>query len=184
VIVALGAALFVIVSKYGFADIPQIDGVKADVARVAANVSSGVGFLGAGIIFMKGDNVQGLTTAAGIWMTAAVGLAVGSGMYVLGIFCAVLIMVLQEVMHGGVFAGMENNQNSRIVVCMEEDPVAYEDLRRQFKEQKIVVKGSHIKRHKDGNLTYTFDVRLPRGLQPQDILTLAKECKDVKSIGI
>jgi hypothetical protein len=67
---------------------------------------------------------------------------------------------------------------------MEEDPIAYEDLRRQFKEQKITVTGSHIKRHKDGSLTYTFDVRLPRGLQPQDILTLAKECKDVKSIGI
>ena len=76
VIVALGAALIMVVSKYGFMDVE-----KADAARVAAQVVSGIGFLGAGVIFVRNNLVNGLTTAAGIWATAGVGLALGSGMY-------------------------------------------------------------------------------------------------------
>ena len=70
VIVALGAALIMVVSKYGFMDVE-----KADAARVAAQVVSGIGFLGAGVIFVRNNLVNGLTTAAGIWATAGVGLA-------------------------------------------------------------------------------------------------------------
>ena len=85
IIVAIGAALFVIVSKYGFIDVVAQEGVQVDVARVASNVVTGVGFLGAGIISLKGDGIHGLTTAAGVWVTAAIGLAMGSGLYILGI---------------------------------------------------------------------------------------------------
>ncbi len=184
VIVAMGAALFVLISKYGFTDIVYLDGMQADVARVASNIVTGVSFLGAGIIFMRGDTVQGLTTAAGIWVTAAVGLAVGTGMYVTGIFCSALILVIQVVLHRDIFCGMETRQSSKIVVCMEDDSDAYEELKKQLLAQKVVINGSHIKRHKDGSLTYTFDVKLPRGVQPRDVLTLVKECRNVKSIGM
>ena len=74
-IVAMGSALMMVVSKYGFADIAEIG--KFDGSRIAAQVVSGVGFLGAGIIFVRNNLVSGLTTSAGIWATAGVGLAMG-----------------------------------------------------------------------------------------------------------
>ena len=86
-LVALGAALFMIVSAYGFGDSMTSDLHRWDVSRVASQVVSGIGFIGAGtIIFRKQENmVSGLTTAAGLWVTAAIGLACGGGMYVLAI---------------------------------------------------------------------------------------------------
>ena len=88
-IVGLSSALIMIVSKYGFPDVPEYD-----AARVAAQVVSGVGFIGAGIIFRKNMSIQGLTTAAGIWATAGTGLALGSGMYFIGMVGTALYIVL------------------------------------------------------------------------------------------
>lgn len=85
VIVSLASALMMEVSKYGF-----FDSADADASRVAAQVVSGISFLGAGIIIKRNQNVEGLTTAAGIWMMSGIGLAVGSGMYAIGLLCTVL----------------------------------------------------------------------------------------------
>ena len=94
-LVALGSALFMVVSAYGFCDV-QMDGMTSrwDVSRVASQVVSGIGFIGAGtIIFRKQENmVSGLTTAAGLWVTAAIGLACGGGMYVLATGCTFLVL--------------------------------------------------------------------------------------------
>ena len=94
-LVALGSALFMIVSAYGFSDVPMNDMThRWDVSRIPAQVVSGIGFIGAGtIIFRKSENVvSGLTTAAGVWVTAAIGLACGGGMYVLSIASTVLVL--------------------------------------------------------------------------------------------
>ena len=104
-IVCAGAALIMIVSKYGFADLTSAskemyNGTRgADPARLAAQVVSGVGFLGAGMIFKNGGSVTVLTTAAGIWAAAGIGLAIGSGMYVVGILVTVAIASIQMLMH-------------------------------------------------------------------------------------
>lgn len=88
-IVGLSSALIMIVSKYGFDDVERFD-----AARVAAQLVSGIGFLGAGIIFKKNMNVQGLTTAAGILATCGVGLALGAGMYFVGLLGAAIYIIL------------------------------------------------------------------------------------------
>ena len=93
-IVCMGAALIMIVSKYSFRDIPDYD-----ASRVAAQIVSGVGFLGAGIIFIRNNTVSGLTTAAGIWATAGVGMAIGAGSCLLGICSGVLIVITQMILH-------------------------------------------------------------------------------------
>lgn len=85
VIVSLASALMMEVSKYGFTDLGDADG-----ARVAAQVVSGISFLGAGIIIKRNQNVEGLTTAAGVWMMSGIGLAIGAGMYFIGLLCTVL----------------------------------------------------------------------------------------------
>ncbi len=82
-LVGLGAALFVLVSKYGFTDVLQRGTVILDPSRVAAQIASGIGFIGAGLIFVRRDAVRGLTTAAVIWVTAAVGAACAAGLPVL-----------------------------------------------------------------------------------------------------
>ena len=94
-LVALGSAVFIIVSAYGFDGVMTTPEHRWDVSRVAAQVVSGIGFIGAGtIIFHKSENVvRGLTTAAGLWVTAAIGLACGGGMYVLSIASTVLVLV-------------------------------------------------------------------------------------------
>ena len=95
-LVALGSALFMIVSAYGFSDVQMSEMTSRwDVSRVAAQVVSGIGFIGAGtIIFQKNENaVRGLTTAAGLWVTAAIGLACGGGMHVLAAAATFLVLV-------------------------------------------------------------------------------------------
>lgn len=82
-LVGLGAALFMLVSKYGFNDVVQPGLVIADPSRVAAQIVSGIGFIGAGLIFVRRDAVRGLTTAASIWVTAAIGATAGAGLVLL-----------------------------------------------------------------------------------------------------
>lgn len=84
-LVGLSAALFMLVSKYGFTDVLVPNHSVVDPSRVAAQIVSGIGFLGAGIIFVRGDSVRGLTTASTVWMTAAVGSACGAGLPVLAL---------------------------------------------------------------------------------------------------
>ena len=110
-LVCLGSALFTLVSQYGFADIaaavasqsgPGVD-VRLDPGRVAAQIVSGIGFIGAGTIVLQKRAVVGLTTAAGLWTTAAIGMAVGGGMYAVAGFGTVLTLIgfelLRQISH-------------------------------------------------------------------------------------
>lgn len=92
-IVALGSALFMIISQYAF------DGQQHDAARVAAQVVSGIGFIGAGVIIFQKNAVRGVTTAAGLWVAAAIGLATGAGMYAVAIAATLLTVICLEAMN-------------------------------------------------------------------------------------
>ena len=99
-IIACTSALFMILSKYAFVDLVGVDGLRgADPARIAAQVVSGISFLGAGVIFKNGNSIRGLTTAAGMWGTAAVGMAIGAGMYWVGLIEAAVLVGIQIVLH-------------------------------------------------------------------------------------
>lgn len=100
-VVACASALMMIISKYGFMDMAiGANGMRgADGARIAAQVVSGIGFLGAGMIFVHKNTVTGLTTAAGIWATSGVGLAIGAGMYTVGIAATAIIILVQILFH-------------------------------------------------------------------------------------
>ena len=97
VLVALGSALFMIISVHGFDDLPKDQmTLRMDPARIAAQVVTGIGFIGAGTIIFQKNVVKGLTTAAGLWVTAAVGMACGVGMYVLAIVSTLLVLICFE----------------------------------------------------------------------------------------
>lgn len=99
-VVGLGAALFTLVGKYGFNDVLTADRITLDPSRVTAQIVSGLGFIGAGIIFVRRGSVVGLTTAASVWLTAAVGAAAGAGLLILATlttaayFVAILVLPL------------------------------------------------------------------------------------------
>ena len=95
IILALGAALFMIVSQYGFGDLNLSEEYRADASRIASNIVTGVSFLCAGVIFVRGASVKGLTTATGIWTCAGIGMAAGAGMYAITLFATCLILVIQ-----------------------------------------------------------------------------------------
>jgi putative Mg2+ transporter-C (MgtC) family protein len=91
-IVCMGSALMMVISKYAF-------GPEADSARVAAQIVSGVGFLGAGMIVFKKHEVHGLTTAAGVWATAGIGMACGARLYILAVGATAIIIIFQCIFH-------------------------------------------------------------------------------------
>ena len=97
-IVALAAALIMVVSKYGFSDVTTLKGVALDPSRIAAQIVTGVGFLGAGMIFVRNQTISGLTTAAGVWATAGIGLAAGAHMYMVAAAATVLTLFGLEVL--------------------------------------------------------------------------------------
>lgn len=93
-LVCVGSALIMIVSIYGFTQVEGREGVMLDPSRVAAQVVSGIGFLGAGSILLRGEIIRGLTTAASLWTVAGVGLAVGGGLYVAASAATVIILLI------------------------------------------------------------------------------------------
>ncbi|GJD50188.1 Protein SapB [Methylobacterium crusticola] len=93
-LVSVGACLIMIVSAFGFGDVLGDSHVVLDPSRMAAQVVSGIGFLGAGTILLRGEVVRGLTTAASLWAVAAIGLAVGGGLYGAAVAATVIVLVI------------------------------------------------------------------------------------------
>lgn len=94
-LVSVGSCLFTLLSIYGF----PLEGPARDTARVAAQVVTGVGFLGAGAIWRAQDTMKGLTTAAGLWVAAAIGMAAGTGFGLLALVATVLVLIILSVLH-------------------------------------------------------------------------------------
>ena len=137
-LVSVGACLFMIVSAYGFAGVTG-DKIILDPSRVAAQVVSGIGFLGAGSILMRGDLIRGLTTAASLWSVAALGLAVGGGLYLEAAAATIIILVI--------LAGIKpiekwiqnRNQTLRLRLRVASGRLPFDELQRRLdiRERKI-----------------------------------------------
>lgn len=177
--VALGSALTMIISKYAFFDVVCFDGINLDASRIAANVTTGVSFLGAGVIFVKNISIKGLTTAAGIWTTAAIGLAIGAGMYSVGITGALLMMVIQLILHR-FFSGLENTVNEFTVV-MTDNPGAVDSFNDAIKNINLVVESCNMKRT-DNTIELDYTIKKARNTSMNEIMRIAQNNKDIISI--
>lgn len=181
-IVALGAALAMIVSKYGFFDLLQFEGLRADASRIASNVITGVGFLGAGVIFVKDVSIKGLTTAAGIWTTASVGLAVGAGMYTVALGATVLMVLFQLVFHK-FFTRLENTVNE-FTVTLSDSLNAVKDFRAMLEENKILVEKCKMSRNDDSTITLDITIKKARTTSMDEILLIAEQNEHIISVEI
>ena len=177
-VVACASALMMVISKYGFGDIVSetVGGRGADGARLAAQVVSGIGFLGAGMIFVHKNTVTGLTTAAGIWATSGVGLAVGAGMYAVGVVTSALIVIAQILLHKD-FRWMKNSKSKKLVVNGVTDVQYQQNLTELLKKEGITVCDVYIEKDDDG-YNYTFIIEIPDDVYEQDIISgISYKCK-------
>jgi putative Mg2+ transporter-C (MgtC) family protein len=148
IIVALGAALMMIVSKYGFFDVVIHDSVQVDASRIASTITTGISFLGAGVIFVRNASIKGLTTAAGIWATAGVGIAVGSGMYFIGILAAFLMIIIQIILHK-YLRHIDNNVASEIKVTLAGGDASIDSFVALLEKNKLKVQSYSFDRLED-----------------------------------
>lgn len=173
-LVAVGSALFTLLSMYGFAE-----GVR-DTSRVAAQVVSGIGFLGAGLIVFQKNVVHGLTTAAGLWVTAAVGMACGTGQYYLASFVTMLMLVGLELLGHLVpkLGGMTNVRLSFSSVSKETVSKALENIRNDVAD---VVSFEMKNRHSSHGDLYDvqIEVRMRRKQRRDSLLNYLHDFDDV-----
>ncbi|KRM83225.1 Mg2+ transporter [Liquorilactobacillus vini DSM 20605] len=143
-VVAIASALFMIISKYGFADMVNIKSIALDPSRIAAQIVSGISFIGAGTILVRKDQVSGLTTAAGVWATSAIGMAEGAGLYSIGIAATFLLVVIQFVFHDDYFINkLFKHIRVQLQIVIIQQPAAINDIKhflQKYSTEKIRVR--------------------------------------------
>lgn len=164
-LVACASAAFMVISKYAFTDLETGGGIflngtrGADPARIAAQVVSGVSFLGAGIIFKnRRSTVTGLTTAAGIWATSAIGMAIGAGLYLIGLSTTVIIVVLQIVMHKYKI-GNDQYSTANLEITFENTEKIRTLVSAQLDALNMQIMQNQITKHDDGTVTHAMVIR-------------------------
>ena len=140
-LVCVGSCLIMIVSQYGFSNILTYEHVVLDPSRIAAQVVSGIGFLGAGAILARGEIVKGLTTAASIWTVAAIGLAVGGGLYLAAGASTVIILIILAGIKPLEEAYRSRNQSCQLKVEVDNGSLTPELLR-----EALDLRAAQIKR--------------------------------------
>ena len=187
IIVCCAAALTMIVSKYGFADLVSPEGIElygtrgVDPARLAAQIISGVSFLGAGIIFRNGNSVKGLTTAAGIWATAGIGLSIGAGMYVLGIFGTVVVALIQFLTHRYTF-GADSMVVGHLKCIAPNEEAFRKALNAYIAKRRIQVQDLKIDFLEDGSAAYSLTLRMRRDVTVNDLSEFLDSVGDVRAV--
>lgn len=164
-ILSIGCAVIMIVSKYAFSDV-----LDYDAARVASNIITGVGFLGAGVIFVKSGSVRGLTTAAGIWTTAAIGMAIGAGFYLLGIGVTILLVLLQLLLYRLVPA-LESIEVAELLIKAKRTPDILETIKKELDKNNIFINTMKIKKH-ENELDIRFSVKVHKDQSLQGLFEL------------
>ncbi len=183
-IVAIGACVYAIVSKYGFLDVVGEENVYVDVSRMCSSIVSGVGFLGAGCIFMREDRIEGLSTSAGIWGIAAVGTGLGIGLYLPAIATTMIILVVQIALHNGSKSVFDVKGKGRIVIDIDDKASSLKKIESILEARNIDILYTEMEVHKDHQLTYRFRVNLPEGLNIAETATQIYRETNAKSIDI
>lgn len=184
-IVAIGAAIMMEISKYGFSDmtIGELGVRGADGARIAAQVVSGIGFLGAGMIFVHKNSITGLTTAAGIWATSGIGLAIGAGMYTLGALATLIIVIVQILFHKN-WRWLKTPATKTIYIDGVSKENYQQDITRRLGDIGVSVVDAAAETDKKRKIrNYRLTVEIPDFVDEDSILDIVEyDCKIKNSI--
>lgn len=188
VIVAISSAVMMLLSKYGFHDVLG-EYVRLDPSRVAAGIVTAIGFLGTGIIFFRNNNVNGLTTSAGIWATVGVGMSIGAGMYIVGIASTILILFV-EIFLGrkGVLAkirkkAMQETELSIEYILTEQDSIL-ETIQRQFKVYDCRIIHFTLRKKDDSIIKITYFLTTPESSNLHELVNILKENDEIQKISL
>ena len=181
-LVALGSALFMIISQYGFENIlamhPLLN-VRLDPSRIAAQVVSGIGFIGAGTIIFQKHVVRGLTTAAGLWVTAAIGMTSGAGLYALAIACTVMVLLCLEALN---FILQKFGTRSISISFNSPDVDSIRQVLNRFRSEGMTFDSYNMREiHEDDKTQYSVSVemKVKRDRYEQRILGIMEELNGV-----
>lgn len=186
VIVCCTTAVLMIISKYGFVDLTTPGGEYlngthgVDAARIAAQAVSGISFLCAGVIFKTGNNVRGLTTAAGLWLTAGLGLTFGAGMYVVGAFALLLILGMQFI-GNRLIKPLDSYSGTNLHFKVNGDTSFLDDLTAQLQEWNATIIENDMSFNEDGTVDYDLVVRRKNEISYDEITAFTKGREDVIS---
>ena len=180
-IVAIGAAIFTIVSKYGFISIATPK-TRVDVSRVAHTIVTGVGFLGAGIISSKNGKKQGITTAAGVWVMAAIGIACGTGMYIPALGATALIIVTQTIMRE--WTAFEQVKYGKIMVQLDDSVESLREFKEFLQVKGIIIYKTNIKQQENNKMSYSFRVIVPENADVVEMAALIASRKEVQMVDL
>lgn len=182
-IIAMAAALMVVVSKYGFFDVIHIDGVSVDASRVASSVVSGMGFLGAGIILNRKNNISGLTTSAGTWATLGIGMAIGAGMWTLGIGSTAMLLVIQFLLHRNLRIFNSSNAG-KILLHMRKGDDTKDRIISALTQMDIQVISTHMNIYESSSIEVSLNVIFPKGFSTENTITLMANYPEIASIDL
>ncbi len=174
-LVSLGSALIMIVSQYGFQEIIKEDSVSLDPSRVAAQVVSGIGFIGAGTIIFQKQIVRGLTTAAGIWATAGIGLAIGAGMYTIGIAATLLTLAGLELLS---LAFKSLGMKSSVITFSTHHETTLKEVSERFNSKDYLIVSYNMEKQGSGegtNFQVTMVIKSKRSNDEGNLLQLMQE---------
>ncbi len=180
IILALGAALFMIVSQYGFAELSLSPEYSADASRIASNIVTGVSFLCAGVIFVRGASVKGLTTATGIWSTAGIGMAAGAGMYGITLFATLLILLIQILLNK--VSNKIETHYSLEVELKNPDNIPLENIVKEITKHTKVAPNSIKVYNNTDNTTYKLTFNIIHTINEIEVIETLKTNKNVINV--
>lgn len=185
IIVALASCLMMIISKYAFFDIVTLEGVRlqADGSRIASAVVQAIGFIGAGVIFIRKENVVGLTTAAGLWATVGIGLSIGAGLWVIGAVGTFFILGIQWVFHSFHSRSHAQNQGS-FRTNITKHGVTIELLYQYFNSIDVHIQDLQLTRNEAGEVIVSGNIVFKPTATLSEMLGEIDESKIIDSISI
>lgn len=173
-VVCLGSALMMIVSKYGFLDLGSV----GDPGRIAAQIVTGIGFLGAGMIVYKRRAIYGLTTAAGVWTTAGIGMACGAGLYVVSVGATILLVAVQFFFHSR-FKLFKTNKAFEL-------KISFINVENEHEQIKNLFGVEHFKKltitNKEESVVYTVTLNTEEEFKSERLCKIMNENKYILSI--
>ncbi len=172
-VVCVGSALIMVVSKYGFVDINEYD-----ASRVAAQIVSGIGFLGAGIIIYRKHEIHGLTTAAGVWATSGVGMAAGAGLYIVAAGATVIIIGVQCLFHIKC-KFFQTKKYFQLKICFVSDGSENDTIKELFQADRF---NRLVIERKDGKTVYHATLNTDKEYSSQRLGEIMEKYPFIRSI--
>lgn len=184
VMIALASALMMLISKYGFFDVLNVAGASVDVSRVAAGIITGIGILGGGLVFIgKQGYVSGITTAAGVWVTVAVGMAIGAGMYPVGIATTILVVSVQALFHKNLWV-VKQATRARVVFQITNEKKGFEKITRELNEYNVSINQFKWERKGKNVFQLRCQVLVPAKYSKEDIVEMFTKMEELESFEI